>query len=95
MIKGIKICGISDLETLNYILNHPNPPKFIGFICNFKKSKRYVSYEKLEKLLNVNKKSSSFVSVLVDPKEETLEKMSNFNFDFFQLYDVNPKKLSQ
>ena len=92
MIKGIKICGISDLETLNYILNHPNPPKFIGFICNFKKSKRYVSYEKLEKLLNVNKKSSSLVSVLVDPNEETLEEMSNFNFDFFQLYDVNPKK---
>ena len=92
MIKGIKICGISDLETLNYILNHPNPPKFIGFICNFKKSKRYVSYEKLEKLLNVNKKSSNLVSVLVDPNEETLEEMSNFNFDFFQLYDVNPKK---
>ena len=73
MIKGIKICGISDLVTLNYILNHPSPPKFIGFICNFKKSKRYVSYEKLEKLLNVNKKSSSLVSVLVDTKEETLE----------------------
>ena len=92
MIKGIKICGISDLTTLNYILNHPNPPKFIGFICNFKKSKRYVSYEELEKLLDINKKKSNLVSVLVDPSEETLEQMSKFNFDFFQLYDVSPKK---
>ena len=42
MVKGIKICGISDLETLSYILNHKYPPKFIGFITNYKKSKRYV-----------------------------------------------------
>ena len=26
--------------------------------------------------------------------KEAIEEMSNFNFDFFQLYDVNPKKLS-
>ena len=32
MIKNLKICGISDPKTLNYILNHPFPPKFIGFI---------------------------------------------------------------
>ena len=39
MVKGIKICGVSDKETLEYILNHSNPPKFIGFITNYKKSK--------------------------------------------------------
>ena len=37
MIKGSKICGISDLDTLNFITNHPYPPQFIGFICNYKK----------------------------------------------------------
>ena len=26
MIKGIKICGVSDLETLRFIVNHPYPP---------------------------------------------------------------------
>ena len=26
MIKGLKICGISEPEILNYILNHPHPP---------------------------------------------------------------------
>ena len=26
MIKGLKICGISDPKTLNYILNHTHKP---------------------------------------------------------------------
>ena len=56
MIKGSKICGISDLDTLNYIVDHPYPPQFIGFICNYKKSLRYVGIEKLKKLVNINKK---------------------------------------
>ena len=56
MIKGIKICGISNSETLNYIINHPFPPNYVGFITNYKKSKRFVDYEKLKKLLNIEKK---------------------------------------
>ena len=90
MIKGLKICGISDPETLNYILNHPYPPKFIGFITNYKKSKRYVNYENLKNLVNVNKNQSNFVSVLVNPKNQLLEKIKNLNFDYYQLYDVDP-----
>ena len=92
MIKGLKICGISDSETLNYILNHPYPPKFIGFITNYKKSKRFVDFEKLKKLVNVDKKQVKFVSVLVNPSEETLEKIKNLNFDYYQLYDVDPNR---
>ena len=49
-----KICGIKDSKTLNYIVNHNHPPKFIGFITNYPKSKRYVDYEKLKKLTNIN-----------------------------------------
>ena len=90
MIKDLKICGISDPETLNYILNHPHPPKFIGFITNYKKSKRYVRYENLKNLLNVNKKKTNFVSVLVNPSNELLEKIKDLNFDYYQLYDVDP-----
>ena len=41
-MKGCKICGISDFDTLNFIINHPYPSQFIGFICNYKKSSRYV-----------------------------------------------------
>ena len=92
MVKGIKICGVSDLETLNYILNHKFPPKFVGFICNYKKSRRYVEYKKLKELVNIKKKETSFVAVLVDPNEKVLEEIKELNFDFYQLYDVSPKK---
>ena len=92
MVKGIKICGVSDLETLNYILNHQFPPKFVGFISNYKKSKRYVEYEKLKKLVNIKKKETSFVAVLVDPDNKILEQIKELSFDFYQLYDVSPEK---
>ena len=92
MVKGIKICGISDLETLNYILNHEFPPKFIGFITNYKKSRRYVEYEKLKKLVSVKKNNISFVAVLVNPDDKILEQIKELNFDFYQLYDVSPEK---
>ncbi len=92
MIKGLKICGISDLETLKYILNHKYRPKFIGFISNYRKSKRFVEYEKLKILTNIEKKNTNFVSVLVNPDDEILEKMKKLNFDYFQLYDVSPER---
>jgi phosphoribosylanthranilate isomerase len=92
MVKGIKICGVSDLETLNYIVNHQFPPMFVGFISNYKKSKRYVEYEKLKKLVNIKKKETSFVAVLVDPDNKILEQIKELSFDFYQLYDVSPEK---
>ena len=95
MIKGIKICGVSDPKTLNYILNHPSPPKFIGFITNYKKSRRFVEYQKLKKLINVDKKKLKFVSVLVNPSDEILEKIKELNFDYFQLYDVSPERTEE
>ena len=89
MIKGLKICGISDPKTLKYILNHPHPPKFIGFITNYEKSKRFVEFEKLKDLVLVDKKQTNFVSVLVNPNNEILEKIKDLNFDYYQLYDVD------
>ena len=56
MIVEVKICGVSDLKTLKYIIEHPHPPQFIGFITNYKKSKRYLEYEKLKELVNTKKK---------------------------------------
>ena len=87
-----KICGIKDTKTLNYIINHINPPKFIGFITNYPKSKRYVGYKNLKKLISVDKKKTNFVSVLVNPNDKILEKIKDLNFDYYQLYDVSPKK---
>ena len=93
MIKGSKICGISDLDTLNFIINHPYPPQFIGFICNYKKSSRYVGVEKLNELLAIDKKKSNFVAVLVKPDENILEKIKHLPFDYYQIYDCTPDEI--
>ena len=93
MIKGSKICGISDLDTLNFIINHPYPPQFIGFICNYKKSSRYVEVEKLNELLKLDKKKSKFVAVLVKPDEDILEKIKHLPFDYYQIYDCTPEEI--
>ena len=95
MIKGLKICGVSDPETLNYILNHKHKPTMIGFITNYKKSKRFVEYEKLKDLINLDKKQVNFVSVLVNPNDEILEKIKDLNFDYYQLYDVSPERTKE
>ena len=91
MIKGLKICGVSDLKTLKFIVEHPHPPQFIGFITNYKKSKRYIKFNKLKELLNISKKGINFVSVLVNPDNRILEKIKNLNFDYYQLYNVEPE----
>ena len=93
MIKGSKICGISDLDTLNFIINHPYPPQFIGFICNYKKSSRYVDIEKLNKLLAIDKNKCNFVAVLVKPDEDILEKIKHLPFDYYQIYDCTPDEI--
>ena len=95
MIKGSKICGISDLDTLNFIINHPYPPQFIGFICNYKKSSRYVEVEKLNELLKLDKKKSNFVAVLVRPDHAILEEIKHLPFDYYQVYDSTPDEIKK
>ena len=87
-----KICGVKDPKTLDYIINHNYPPKFIGFIANYPKSKRYLEFNQLKKILNVDKKNINFVCVLVDPDDETLEKINKLSFDYLQLYKVSPER---
>ena len=95
MIKGLKICGVSDPKTLNYILDHRHKPFMIGFITNYEKSRRFIEYDKLKRLINIDKKNVNFVSVLVSPDEEILEKIKNLDFDYYQLYDVNPERTEE
>ena len=72
--------------------NHQYPPKFIGFITNYKKSKRYIEYEKLKNLVSIKRNGIDFVSVLVNPDDKILEKVKELKFDFYQLYDVSPER---
>ena len=88
-----KICGVSTPEVLDYTINHPYSPSLIGFIVNFPKSKRYVENNKLKKLLDINKKKCQFVSVLVKPDSNDLEKIKDLPFDYYQIYDCDPSEI--
>ncbi len=92
---GCKICGVSDPDTLNFIINHQYPPQFIGFICNYKKSPRFVEIKKLNELLTIDKKKSNFVAVLVKPNQEILEKIKDLPFDYYQIYDCTPEEIKK
>ena len=93
MILSCKICGISDSKTLEFLTSHPTPPKMIGFICNWPKSKRFVEHNKLNELLKIDKRKSEYVAVLVKPTENILEKIKDLPFDYYQLYDCNPSEV--
>jgi len=93
MIKGCKICGISDPKTLTYIVDHPHPPQFVGFIVNWKASSRYVELDRLKELLNIDKKKSKYVAVIVKNDESTLEKIKDLPFDYYQMYDCSPEEI--
>ena len=95
MIQNCKICGVKDPQTLYYIINHKYPPKMIGFICNWPKSKRFVKNEDLIKLLNIDKKKSKFVAVLVNPDEIILEQLKDLPFDYYQIYDSKPSYIKK
>ncbi len=95
MIKDCKICGITDSHVLNFLISHPYSPKFIGFICNYPKSSRYVQIKDLKKLLNVKKNKSKFVAVLVKPDNKILDQIKNLPFDYYQLYDCTPNEIKK
>jgi phosphoribosylanthranilate isomerase len=92
-MKGSKICGISDLTTLNYIINHPYSPNYIGFIVNFSRSPRFIKFDKLTELLNEDKKNCKFTAVLVKPSLEILEKIKDLPFDYYQIYDCTAEEI--
>ena len=93
MILKSKICGVSDINTLEYIVNHNYPPQFIGFIVNYPKSKRYVNIKKLKEIFKIDKKKSLYVAVLVDPEKKILEEIKNLPFDYYQIYNCNSDKI--
>jgi len=88
-----KICGISNSEILKYLTEHPYPPQYIGFIVNYPKSKRFIKHNLLRKLLEINKKNSKYVAVLVKPDENILEEIKDLPFDYYQIYDCTPTEI--
>ena len=93
MTLECKICGVTDLEILNFIVNHTFPAQYVGFITNYTKSKRYVQIDKLRELTDVDKKKSKFVAVLVKPSKDLLEEIKYLKFDYYQIYDCSPDEI--
>ena len=89
----LKICGISDSITLEYLTSHAHYPEYIGFIVNYPKSKRFVEFNKLKDLLKIDKKNSKYVAVLVNPNENILEKIKDLPFDYYQIYDCSSNEI--
>jgi len=80
----LKICGLSKiLEVETCVANNVN---YCGFILNYPKSHRYISFEQARALTNINREDTKYVGVLVKPSEKELETFSQLNFDYFQLY---------
>ena len=80
----VKICGLTEAEHVKTCVN--NNTDFCGFILNYPKSHRFVSFDKAKDLTSLDKKKSKFVGVLVNPQENELKKFSLLNIDYFQLY---------
>ena len=89
----LKICGISDIKTLEYLTDHALSPAYIGFITNYPKSRRFVELNALKDLLKVDKKNSKYVAVLVKPDYKILEEIKGLPFDYYQLYDCSPEEV--
>ena len=81
----IKICGIKKIETLKCCIQ--NNINYFGLIF-YKKSPRYVSYEKALDLIKYSKnKNISSVGVFVNENIEFLNKiLKKLNFNFIQLH---------
>mgnify|MGYP001440463019 CR=1 FL=1 len=88
----VKVCGLSTPEQVKTCVD--NNASFCGFILNYPKSHRYITYENAHKLTQVNRLKTKYVGVLVRPTVEELKKFSNLNLDYFQIYgDYDDKYL--
>ncbi len=80
----VKICGLSKLEHVKSCVELN--ADFCGFILNYPKSHRFISYKKAKQLSEIKKKNTKYVGVFVNPTGKELEKYSKLNLDYFQIY---------
>ena len=87
----VKVCGLSTAKQVKTCVDFG--ANYCGFILNYPKSHRFIKLEKAKELTNIEKKDTKYVGVLVNPKNEELEKFSKLNIDYFQVYGNYNKKL--
>ena len=80
----VKVCGLKTADQVESCVE--NGADFCGFILNYKKSHRFIDYQTANYLTKINKKNTSYVGVLVNPTIDEIQKFSNLNLDYFQIY---------
>ena len=79
----IKICGLDPTRDVQLCINRK--VSYLGFVF-YEKSPRNVRLQDIKVLSKYNKKSSAFVAVTVNPKDEFIKKNLTRKFDFIQLH---------
>lgn len=81
----VKICGLSRIEDIQYC--NELTPDFIGFILDFPKSKRNITFDKAKELKSLLNKNIKSVGVFVNANIDTITKYCTENIiDIIQLH---------
>lgn len=81
----VKICGLSRIEDIQYC--NELTPDFIGFILDFPKSKRNITFDKAKELKSILNKDIKSVGVFVNANIDTITKYCTENIiDIIQLH---------
>ena len=90
MLKA-KICGLTENNQVETCIQYG--ASMCGFILFYPKSHRNLDLNRVEELTSV-KNSKSNVAVMVKPNKSDLEKIKNFNFQYYQIYgDQDPNEI--
>ena len=79
----IKICGLNPVRDVQLCIDLRI--NYLGFVF-YEKSPRNVRLQDIKVLSKYDKKSSAFVAVTVNPKDEFIKKNLTGKFDFIQLH---------
>ena len=79
-----KICGLKKKIEVETAIEYE--AAFCGFILNWPKSHRYISFEEAKSLTSVARFNSSFVGVLVNPDDKEIKLFDELNLQYFQLH---------
>jgi len=82
MHPKVKICGMTDAETIQTAIQHK--VDYLGFVF-YKKSPRNLTIEKAKQLTNNIPTNVKRVAVLVNEGDQFIEQIKNY-FDYFQLH---------
>ena len=88
-----KVCGLKTTEQVESCIEYG--ANFCGFILNYKKSHRYIDYDKAKKLTSVNKNNTFYVGVLVDPSDIELDFFSKLSSSFLILKNLKSTVISR